>query len=107
MTSFTIGGTWGALSERARRFLSRRQAFRDCFMDNQGQLTASGARVLRLFAKKAGAYRSSVRLSPVSGVVDSHAMAVAEGRREMYLYLQSMLELPDKAVLDAMEEPQE
>lgn len=94
----------GALSERARRFLSRRLAFRDCFMDAHGQLTPSGAKVMRMLAKKAGAYRSSVRLSPVTGAVDSHAMAVAEGRREMYLYLQSQLELPDRDVLAAIGE---
>jgi hypothetical protein len=30
-------------------------------------------------------------------------MARAEGRREMYLFLQSMLELPDREVLNALD----
>lgn len=93
-----------SLSERARRFLSKRQAFRDCFMDPGGDLTKSGAMAIRALALRAGAYKTSFRVSPVTRQADALAMAYAEGRRDMYLYLQTMLKLPDEAILQAMEE---
>jgi hypothetical protein len=98
----TVIATGKALGERARRFLNRRLSFRDCFMDANGQLTMAGASVLRQFARKAGAYKSTFR-SDLAGRADPIAMARAEGRREMYLFLQTMLELPDREVLNALD----
>jgi hypothetical protein len=98
----TVIATGRALSDRARRFLNRRLSFRDCFMDASGQLTLAGASVLRQFARKAGAYKTTYR-SDLAGRADPIAMARAEGRREMYLFLQSMLELPDRDVLNALD----
>lgn len=95
--------TGRALSERARRFLMGRLAFRECFMGADGQLTRSGAIVLRKLARRAGAYRTVYRMDTI-GRADPIAMARAEGRREMYLYLQTMLELPDSEVLRALDD---
>lgn len=100
---FNIADTGRGLSERARRFLDRRLAFRDCFMGADGRLSRSGAQVMRLLAQKAGAYRTTYRTDTI-GRADPIAMAKAEGRREMYLYLQTMLELPDREVLAALED---
>lgn len=100
--------TLAALSDRARRFLLRRQAFRDCFLGANGELTPSGARAMRMLAKRAGVYRSSLHVSPKTGTVDPLAMAFQEGRRDIFRFLQAMLELPDREVLAAMgEEPEQ
>lgn len=93
-----------SLSERARRFLSKRLSFRDCFCDPAGNLTPAGVSVMRTLARRAGAYRTSFRVSPVTRTADPYAMAFAEGRRDMYLYLQSMLQLPDEAILQSIED---
>lgn len=73
-------------------------------MDAGGEMTKSGAVVLRALARRAGAYRTSFRVSPVTRTADPVAMAFAEGRRDMFLYLQAMLQLPDEEVLRAIEE---
>lgn len=92
------------LSERARRFLNKRLSFRECFLDPGGELTKAGAVVMRCMAKRAGAYQSSFKVSPISRQADPLAMAYAEGRRDMFLYFQAMLELPDREILQAMED---
>lgn len=94
----------GQLTERARRWLSKRRAFRACFLDDNGIATASGARALKDLARFCDAYRSTVKVSSVTGQVDPIASAVAQGRREVWLHLQAQLELPDAAVLQMMEE---
>lgn len=92
------------LSERARRFLSKRLSYRDCFCDPAGELTPAGAAVVRDMARWCGAYRTSFKVSPVSRTADPVAMAYAEGRRSAFLRLQAMLKLPDEQVLAALDE---
>lgn len=98
---------FGALSDRARRFLNKRLSWRDCFMGPEGELTAAGAAVIRMLAKRCGAYKSSFKVSPVTRSADPVAMAYAEGRRDVWLYIQAMLELPDREVLNAIEDDHE
>lgn len=96
--------TFGALSERARRFLNKRLSFRECFLDPGGELTKAGAVVIRDLARYCGAYKTSFRVSPVTRSADPLAMAYAEGRRDVFIRLQSMLKLPDDAILQAIED---
>lgn len=91
------------LSERARRFLNKRLSWRECFVGPDGELTKSGAAVIRMLARKCGAYKTSFKVS-AAGQADPIAMAYAEGRRDVWLYVQSMLELPDAEVLKAIED---
>jgi hypothetical protein len=92
------------LSERARRLLSKRLAYRECFCTPGGELTAAGAKVLRDLARYCGAYRTSFRVSPVTRTADPVATAFAEGRRDAFLRLQAMLKLPDEDFLRAIED---
>lgn len=101
MPAFTHG-----LSERARRFLNKRLAYRDCFCDPSGELTKAGAQVVRDMARFCGAYRTSFKVSPVTRTADPLAMAYAEGLRAAFLRMQSMLKLPDDQVLAALDEDQ-
>ncbi len=93
-----------SLSERARRFLSKRLDYRACFCTPGGELTSTGAAVMRDLARYCGAYRSSLRVSPVTRQADPIAMAYAEGRRDAFLRLQQMLKLPDEAILQSLED---
>ena len=95
---------FGALSDRARRFLNRRLHYRDCFCDPSGELTVAGAFVIRDLARKSGAYRTTFKVSPVTRTADPLAMSYAEGRRSLFLELQAMLQLPDAEVLKALNE---
>lgn len=94
-----------ALSDRARRFLNKRLNYRECFLDAEGQLTAAGAAVMRDLARKSSIYLERDHKDR-GGAIDPLAMARAEGRRDMYRFIQARLELPDRAVLEAMEDDQ-
>lgn len=93
-----------SLSDRARRFLSKRHSYRDCFCGPDGSLSRAGAAVMRDLAQYSGAYRTTFRVSPVTRQADPLAMARAEGRREMFLRMQAMLKLPDEEFLKAIED---
>jgi hypothetical protein len=53
------------------------------------------------------AHASSVIVSPQSGMIDTHAMAVNEGRREVFLRIASHLHLNDADLLRIKEETQD
>lgn len=95
------------LAARLRNILRRRSHYRACFLADDGKTpTAAGERVLMDLARFCGAYRSSAKRSPVTRTMDPIATAQAEGRREVWLRLQAMLSLPDKAIIDALENEQ-
>jgi hypothetical protein len=88
------------LAARAKslaRVLRRRSFYRATFD------TPTGAHVLADLQRFCRANRTSISFSPVSGLIDSHAMAVAEGRREVWLWIQKNLNL-DEAKLKTMKE---
>ena len=91
------------LSDRATRWLRKRNSYRACFLDKTGELTPPGQVVVRDLALFCDAYRTTVKVSPITGNVDPIASAVAQGRRDVWLRLQGNLDLRDKAVLQAME----
>lgn len=61
---------------------------------------ADGEAILVGLAHFCHARRSSIMVSPQSGQVDSHAMAVAEGRREVFMWLADKARVSD-AEIDA------
>ena len=63
-----------------------------------------GADVLRDIAQFCGAYNSTAKISPISRTVDPLAMAMAEGRRQVYLHIQRRLRMTDDQILNMMEE---
>lgn len=73
------------LAEVARRLFARREAYRALFVGPDGRLSPYGERVLKDLAKFCRADRSTATVSPVSRTIDPHAMAIAEGRREVFL----------------------
>lgn len=66
----------------------RRNAYRACFLNEHGELTANGERVLRDLARFCGAHRSN--FSP-----DPQTTAFREGRREVFLRIAEPLRLTE------------
>lgn len=65
------------------RLIKLSDSYKACFCDEDGKLTQQGARVLRDLAKFCHQDSSTLKVSPVSKCVDTHAMAAAEGRRDV------------------------
>ncbi len=86
-----------SLSERARRILNKRLSYRQCFCNPDGSLTSAGKRVFRDLALYCGAYKTTFR-------PDAREHALMEGRRQVFLKMQAMLELPDEEFLKSIED---
>lgn len=74
------------MSERLRarlNLINLSAAYKRCFLDESGQLTKDGERVLRDLADFGHMKRSTVKASPVTRQIDTHASMVAAGRREV------------------------
>lgn len=93
-----------ALTDRIRRLLLRKQSYRECFQLPDGdELSKSGAYVMRDLARFCGAYRGNAPLS-LNKTVDPIAMAIQEGRRQVYLRIQAQLNVSEADILKANEE---
>lgn len=88
-----------ALHHQITRILKRRSHYRATFA------SASGQEVLADLKRFCRANASSVIVSPQSGLIDTHAMAVNEGRREVFLRIASHLHLSDADLMRLQEEP--
>lgn len=64
----------------------------------------SGEAVLADLHRFCRASKSSVMISPQTGVIDSHAMAVNEGRREVFLRITNHLHLDDADIMKIKEQ---
>ncbi len=65
------------------RLLRLSDAYKACFCDQHGNLTPAAARVLRDLGKFCHQNASTLKVSPITRSVDTHAMAAAEGRRDV------------------------
>lgn len=84
------------IAGRLKQIFARRQAWRALFRDDAGQLTLAGSTILSDLRQFCYADRPTIKVSPVTGSVDPIAMAVAEGRREVWLRIAEMLKLDDR-----------
>lgn len=73
-----------------RRTNKRQMAYRACFL-HEGELTADAAVVMQDMAEFCFFAEPSITLDN-HGRVDSHAVAVKEGRREAFLHVAKMLD---------------
>jgi hypothetical protein len=88
------------LLQKIRR---RRYAYRRLFLGEDG-LNADGEIVLADLAKFCRATDSTAVVSPVSQRVDPIAMAMAEGRREVWLRIMAHLHIDEKTVFNLNED---
>lgn len=86
------------IQAQVQRVLRRRSYYRATFS------TPQGAQVLADLKRFCRATSSSVIVSPLSGVIDTHAMAVNEGRREVWLRIATHLHLDDAHLLNMKED---
>ncbi len=79
---------------RARlRLLRLSDAYKACFCGPDGKPTPAGERVLRDLSKFCHVETSTLKVSPVTRSVDTHAMAAAEGRRDVARRVLAYIEL--------------
>lgn len=81
----------------------RKYAYRRLFLGDDG-LSADGQVVLADLAKFCRANSSTAMVSPVSRSVDPIAMAMAEGRREVWLRILGHLHIDDRVIFNLNEE---
>src|SRR5712671_5806501 len=80
------------------RIFRRAQSYRGCFMDDKGHLSRAGEIVLTDLRRFCRGNSSTVAISPVMKTIDPLAMAMAEGRREVWLRIIETLNLDEHAV---------
>ncbi len=89
---------------RARAWLNRRTAYRATFLrDDDGKPDLNGLAVLQDLARFCCANRSTIRISPVSRTIDPMAMAVSEGRREVFMRIAKFCHLSDADITRFLE----
>jgi len=78
------------------RLLFKRQAYRRLLMDNQGNLLPDAAVVMQDLSVLCCAHNTTLRIG--QGGIDPYATIYAEGRREVWLRIQKMLNIDDRAL---------
>lgn len=81
---------------RLRQIMTRRNSWRELFRDEAGELKPSAVNALADLEKFCYASKPTIKVSPMSGQIDPYAMAVAEGRREVFLRIKEYLKLDDR-----------
>lgn len=76
------------------RLMKRRMAYRACFHGDDGLIHDDGKRVLADLAKFCRVYQSTAQRG-ADGSIDPIATHIAEGRREVFLRIQSQLQVDD------------
>ena len=94
----------GNLTKAVQRILNRKHAYRSVFMDASGGINPNAEIVLADLKKFCRATSSTVMVSPISKQIDPMAMAMAEGRREVWMRLMAHLHIDEKQVFN-LEEP--
>jgi hypothetical protein len=94
----------GNMTKAVRRILNRKHAYRSVFLDADGNVNRNAEIVLADLRKFCRATSTTVMVSPVSKSIDPLAMAMAEGRREVWLRLIAHLHIDEKQVFN-LEEP--
>lgn len=92
------------LTDAVRNVLSRKQSYRRLFMNDQGDLTRDGEVVLADLRRFCRASSSTAIVSPISKTIDPLAMAMAEGRREVFLRVAAHLYINEKQVFSLTDE---
>ena len=80
------------------RILNRKRCYRRVFLDGDGNLGPDAAVVMADLKKFCRASSSTAMVSPISKSIDPLAMAMAEGRREVWNRIQAHLHIDDKVI---------
>lgn len=94
----------GNLTKAVQRILNRKHAYRRTFFDANGDIGPFAEIVLADLRKFCRATSTTVTVSPISKSIDPIAMAMAEGRREVWMRIMAHLHIDEKTVFQ-LEEP--
>jgi hypothetical protein len=89
------------LRQRVTALFNLRASYRQSFTG------ASGQRVLLDLARFCRVGRAALPVSRVTGMTDTHALALTEGRREVFQYLTKRLRMTDEQINNLMERANE
>ena len=87
-----------------KRLLGKRQAYRRLFLREDGVLNPDADIVMTDLRKFCRATGSTAMVSPQSGTIDPIAMAMAEGRREVFNRINEYLHLKESTIHNLREE---
>lgn len=93
----------GNLTKGVQRILGRKTAYRRTFLDASGNISRDAEIVLADLRKFCRGNTTTVIVSPISKSIDPMAMAMAEGRREVWLRLMAHLHIDEKQVFNLEE----
>jgi hypothetical protein len=91
------------MNKLIERILWRKRAYRLTFLDNDGKFNPTAKVVLSDLRKFCRATGSTVVVSPVTKQIDPIAMAMAEGRREVWNRIMAHLYVDEKQVFELTE----
>ncbi|KNE28159.1 Bbp19 family protein [Achromobacter spanius] len=95
-------------TDKIQRMFRLRKAYRVAFMGERGMSQDTARRVVMQDLERfCRVNQSSVVVSPVSRVVDTHATCVAEGRREVFNRLSYYLNLTEEQIAQLQERTNE
>ena len=84
---------------RLESWLRRRGAYRSTFLrSDDGKPDMAGQLVLADLARFCCQNRTTIRVSPTTRTIDPMAMAVREGRREVFMRIAKFIHLSDAEV---------
>jgi hypothetical protein len=85
----------------------RKYAYRRLFLSDDGSLNPDGEKVITDLKKFCRANASTAIVSPIRGAIDPIAMAMAEGRREVFLRIMAHLHIEDRVIFNLNEDNQD
>lgn len=94
----------GNFTQAVRRIINRKTSYRRIFQDASGNISPDAEIVLADLRRFCRATSTTVTVSPISKSIDPIAMAMAEGRREVWLRIMAHLHIDEKQVFN-LEEP--
>ena len=87
------------------RILHRRRNYRLLFLDGDNKPNRAAEVVLADLRRFCRAQSSTAAINPLTRSIDPLAMAMAEGRREVWNRIQAHLNLSDREITHLQEEP--
>lgn len=88
------------ITKLIERIMRRKLAYRRTFMDPEGRITRDGEIVLADLRRFCRATSSTMVVSPNTKTVDPLAMAMAEGRREVWNRLMAHLHVDERTIFN-------
>lgn len=85
------------------RIVTRKRSYQRTFLDQDGKPSPDAEAVLADLKRFCRVTSSTAAISPVTKSIDPLAMAMAEGRREVWNRIMAHLHLEDKTVLQLKE----